>query len=125
MTKSRRQFRGSTAYHAGLAAEDTVAQVYARKGQATLAKRWRGSAGEIDLIVQNGDGVIFVEVKKSKSHGRAALRVSPTQMQRIYGTGAEFLETMPNGQLTDARIDVALVDDIGRVDVIENAYMAG
>jgi len=37
----------------------------------------------------------------------------------------EFLETMPNGQLTDARIDVALVDDIGRIDVIENAYMAG
>lgn len=125
MKKLSRQIRGSTSYHAGLAAEDIVAQLYARKGLATLAKRWRGSAGEIDLIARHGEGVIFIEVKKSKSHGQAAQRITNRQMQCIYGTGAEFLETLPKGQLTDVRIDVALVDDVGRVDVIENAYMEG
>ncbi len=117
--------RGQTSYHAGLAAEDIVAQTYARNGQATLAKRWRGASGEIDLVAQDGDGVIFIEVKKSKTHGRAAQRVTARQMQRIYGASAEFLETMPKGQLTEMRIDVALVDAVGRVDVIENVSMAG
>jgi putative endonuclease len=44
-------------------------------------------------------------------------------MDRIYGAGAEFLATQPRGQLTDVRIDLVLVDDMGRVDVIENAFM--
>lgn len=119
-----KQNRGRTAYHAGLAAEDIVAKLYAQSGQPVLAQRWRGSRGEIDLVAQDGDGVIFIEVKKSRSHGRAAAALSHRQMQRIYGAGSEFLATQPKGQLTDVRIDLALVDDMGRVDVIENAYMA-
>ena len=124
MSQHRRN-RGTTSYQAGLAAEEIVAQAFARKGQAILAKRWRGSGGEIDVIAQDGEGVVFVEVKKSKTHTKAAQRITHQQMQRIYSTGAEFLETMPKGQLTDVRIDVALVDEVGRVNVIENAYMAG
>ena len=45
------------------------------------------------------------------------------QMDRIYGAGSEFLATQPRGQLTDVRFDLALVDERGRVDVIENAFM--
>lgn len=119
-----KQIRGKTSYHAGLAAEDIVAQHYARRGQLVLAQRWRGSRGEIDLVAQNGDGVIFIEVKKSSSHAQAASHLTRPQMDRIYGAGSEFLATQPRGQLTDVRIDLALVDDMGRVDVIENAFMA-
>ncbi|MCF2869635.1 YraN family protein [Octadecabacter sp. G9-8] len=119
-----RQNRGRTSYHAGLAAEDIVATRYARQGQRVLAKRWRGSCGEIDLVAQDGNGVIFIEVKKSRSHARAASHLTARQMERIYGAGSEFLATQPKGQLTDVRIDLALVDETGRVDVIENAYMA-
>ena len=119
-----KQLRGKTSYHAGLAAEDIVATRYTRNGQPVLAKRWRGSCGEIDLVAKNGDGVIFVEVKKSRSHSHAAAALSPRQMQRIYGAGSEFLATQPKGQLTDVRIDLATVDEMGRVEVIENAYMS-
>ena len=59
------QQRGKTAFHAGTATEDSVARLYARGGMPVLAQRWRGSASEIDLIVRNGDGVVFVEVKKA------------------------------------------------------------
>jgi len=124
MTVCTFQSRGRMNYHAGLAAEDIVADRYTQSGQPLLAKRWRGSRGEIDLVAQDGDGVIFIEVKKSKTHARAAARLTHRQMERIYGAGSEFLATQPKGQLTDVRIDVALVDDMGRVDVIENASMA-
>ena len=118
-----KQQRGSTSYHAGLAAEDIVARQYARGGYPVLAKRWRGSCGEIDLVAQDGDGVIFIEVKKSGSHARAAAHLTRRQMDRIYGAGSEFLASQPRGQLTDVRFDVALVDAQGHVDVIENAFM--
>ena len=118
-----KQQRGQTAYHAGMAAEDIVAERYARCGRAVLAKRWRGSAGEIDLIAREGDIVVFIEVKKSSSHAQAATRLTRRQMDRIYGAGSEFLATQPRGQLTDVRFDLVLVDELGRIKVIENAFM--
>jgi len=123
MTATKR-FRGKVAYHAGLVAEDIVSEQYKRAGYPTVARRWRGSCGEIDLIAQDGDGVIFIEVKKSRSHARAAQRVTLRQLERIYGAGSEFLATQPKGQLTNVRVDVALVDETGRIDIIENVSMA-
>lgn len=118
-----KQHRGTTSYHAGLAAESAVAAQYERGGYPILQTRWRGSAGEIDLVARDGEGVIFIEVKKSKSHAQAAQNLTRRQMLRIYGAGSEFLETQPQGQLTDVRFDVALVNDAGQIDVIENAFM--
>lgn len=115
--------RGKTSYLAGQAAEEIVAQRYARGGYPILQKRWRGSRGEIDLIAKDGESIIFIEVKKSKSHAKALQNLTAQQVNRICGAGLEFLESQPKGQLTDLRLDVALVDDMGRVDVIENATM--
>ena len=115
---------GKVAYHAGLAAEDQVAQLYVRSGRAIAARRWRGSAGEIDLIARDGDNVIFIEVKKSKTHAQAAEHLTQRQIARIYGTAAEFLGGEPRGQATDVRFDVALVDQFGRIEVRENVFAA-
>ena len=115
---------GARSYHAGLSAEDQVAQLYARSGRGVCARRWRGSAGEIDLIARDGANVIFIEVKQSKTHAQAAEHLTPRQMARIYNTASEFLAGEPNGQLTDVRIDLAMVDAMGRIEVLENAYAA-
>lgn len=115
---------GITSYHAGLAAEGTVERHYARAGHAIAARRWRGQGGEIDLIARDGDAVVFIEVKKSRTHDAAAARVTPRQMERIATAAAEFLGGMPRGQMTPARFDVALVDAQGRVAILENAFAA-
>ncbi len=115
---------GALSYHAGRVAEDRVADHYTRAGMAVLARRWRGQGGEIDLIIGNGAALIFVEVKKSRSFARAAERISPRQMARIHATASEFLATQPNGQLTEARFDVALMDGTGQLEMLENAFTA-
>ena len=115
---------GARSYHAGFAAEDQVAQLYDRSGRAVCARRWRGSAGEIDLIARDGAEVIFIEVKQSKTHAMAAEHLTARQMARIYGAATEFLAGEPAGQLTEVRFDVALVDAVGRIEVLENAYAA-
>ncbi len=116
--------RGEVAYLSGLHAEDAVARIYARSGRPIAATRWRGTAGEIDLIARDGAEVIFIEVKKSTSHAEAAQRLSRRQMDRIYASASEFLAGEPAGQLTEARFDVALVDARGVVEIIENAFAA-
>jgi putative endonuclease len=116
--------RGATAYHAGFAAEDQVAQLYDRSGRRICARRWRGVAGEIDLIARDGAEVIFIEVKQSRTHARAAEHLTQKQMARIYNAASEFLAGEPAGQLTEVRFDVALVDGLGRIEVLENAYAA-
>ncbi len=119
-----RAVRGKRSYLAGLAAEDQVAHLYSGGGMPVCARRWRGCAGEIDIIARDGDKVIFIEVKQSRTHDEAAAHLTPFQMQRIWHTAEEFLAGEPQGALTDVRIDVALVDGMGRIEIVQNAYAA-
>ncbi|MDH3262947.1 MAG: YraN family protein [Paracoccaceae bacterium] len=111
---------GIVSYHAGLAAEGAVAADYGRRGLPVVGQRWRGAVGEIDLIVRDGPAVIFVEVKRARDFARAAERLTRAQAERIWATATEFLAGEPRGQLTEARFDLALVDGVGRVRIIEN-----
>ena len=117
-----RSSRGLANYHAGHAAEAAVARHYEGLGIPICARNWRGSGGEIDLIGRNGDEVIFVEVKQSRTHDMAATHISQAQIGRIFATVDEFVAGEPKGLLTDVRIDLALVDGQGRIDVVENAF---
>ncbi|MCX7567791.1 YraN family protein [Sulfitobacter sp. F26169L] len=117
-----RKHRGSMSFHAGLAAENRIAQDYERRGFPVARQRWRGKTGEVDLIVKDGEGLIFIEVKQSRSFERAAHRVSAAQMRRIYSCAEEYLGTQPLGSLTDVRFDVALVNGHGETQIIENAF---
>ena len=115
---------GSVSYHAGLSAEGQVARDYQRRGFPLVQHRWRGKGGEIDLVMRDGDGFVFIEVKKSRSHARAAERLSARQIRRLYDSASEFLGTCPMGLNTPARFDVALVDGMGRIEILENALCA-
>ncbi|TFL18432.1 YraN family protein [Jannaschia formosa] len=119
-----RAARGATAYHSGLAAEDQVARHYVKAGHEVAARRWRGSGGEIDVILRDGPRTVFVEVKRSASHAQAAERLGPRQMRRLFDCAGEYMGTLPDGQLSEVRFDVALVDATGRIEVIENALAA-
>ena len=120
--KMQAAMRSRTNYHAGLAAEDVVARTYAARGCAEAARRWRGKGGEIDLIVRDGDSVVFVEVKKSRTHAQAVQRVTRRQMDRICMAASEFVGGEPRGSLTPMRFDVATVDGTGHVTVVPNAF---
>lgn len=106
---------------AGLAAENSVLRDYASKGYRLLERRYRGQGGEIDLVLRHGDDVIFVEVKKSRSFDAARARLGQRQMTRIFAAASEFLGSLPKGQLTETRFDLALVNAQGDVAIMENA----
>lgn len=111
---------GLGSYQAGLAAEDTVARHYARHGYTERTRRWRGPSGEIDFIAEGNGQIVFVEVKHAASHAIAATRITPAKTARLFAAGAEYLAAMELSLDTDCRIDAALVDRLGRIEVVEN-----
>jgi putative endonuclease len=121
-SQSNRSRRGLQNNLAGHAAEGSVARWYENRGIPICARNWRGSGGEIDLVGRDGNQVIVVEVKQSATHDLAASHVTAAQIARIFLTVEEFLGGEPRGSLTDVRIDLALVDGRGRIEVIENAF---
>ena len=118
---SRQSQRGKRAYHSGHAAEEQVARHYASKGAELLETCWRGKAGEIDLIFRQAEEIVFVEVKSSRDFARAAQSLRPDQISRISKAAEEYCGALPTGLLTPMRIDVALLDQTGRIEILDNA----
>ncbi|PTE15670.1 hypothetical protein C5F44_04690 [Fuscovulum blasticum DSM 2131] len=120
--RRRRADRGRMAYLSGLAAEDAVARRYEAAGLPVIARRWRGRSGEVDLVARDGETVVFIEVKSAATHAIAAEYLTRAQYDRIARTVADFVDGEPAGQMTEVRIDLALVDQTGRVEVTENIW---
>ncbi|MBL4628410.1 MAG: YraN family protein [Roseicyclus sp.] len=99
-------------------------RAYVDHGHTLIARRWRGPAGEIDLILEKHGEVIFVEVKKSRTLARAAESLSRRQIGRLLRSAEQCLGSFPKGAMTPMRFDVALVDGQGQIDVIVNALAA-
>ncbi|MGY6410965.1 MAG: YraN family protein [Alkalilacustris sp.] len=116
-----RRLRGALNHRAGLTAEACVAAHCESRGQVVLARRWRGDAGEIDMVLRDGGELVFMEIKKSRSIERAAARMSPRQIARIQRAALQYLECSPEAGQTPFRFDVALVDGTGRIEILRNA----
>ena len=99
-------------------------RAYLDHGHRLVARRWRGPAGEIDLVMEKSGEVIFVEVKSSRNHARAAASLSSRQIARLLRSAEHCIGMFPKGLATPMRFDVALVDGQGKMDVIVNALAA-
>lgn len=118
-----RHMRGQRAVLSGLSAEHCVERAYLSRGCTCLARRWRGSRGEIDLVFRRGGLVVFVEVKSSSSFERAIDSLHHRQLSRIQRTALEFVEAHPELSDLDLRVDLTAVDGTGRFRVVPNITM--
>ena len=117
--------RGLRAHLAGHAAEAQAARAYEARGYTVAELNWRGSGGEVDLILRKDALWVFAEVKTGPSYEAAVARISPQQMQRVQTSAALFLDQFADGSLSPARLDVVLVFGGGEVEILENAYGQG
>ena len=89
------------------------------RGWQILARKWRGQAGEVDLIADSGELIVLVEVKtrRGESHGRAEEAVTPPKCARLIQLGQEFIESDPALESRFWRVDLIAItlDPGGRV----------
>lgn len=119
----QRSDRGLRAWHSGFSAEEAVARHYQARGYAVAARRWRGLSGEIDLVLEGPQDVIFVEVKQAKTHAIAAERLGRAQILRIHGAAEEYLDRVLGNPFSERQYHLCLVDGSGRIAVIEDAFL--
>jgi putative endonuclease len=88
-------------------------------GWSVLGKKWRCPAGELDLIADDGELIVFVEVKtrRGESHGTAEEAVSTVKCDRLIRLGQEFIQEHPELEQRYWRVDVIAItlDRQGRV----------
>ena len=117
-----RRRRGRQNWQGGMAAEETAARLYEARGATVLARRLRTAEGELDLVVRQGDVLVFVEVKRRA--GRLVdSPVSRRQWQRLENAALRYMMDVQNetGVQPYCRFDVALAGPDGRLRIIENA----
>ncbi len=102
--------------------ENKAAAWYVQHGWEILDRNWRGTGGEIDLILRRDGTVVFCEVKtrSGTAYGLAAEAVDRRKQQRIRALAAQWLRNHQEFAET-VRFDVACVQN-GRLEVLEGAF---
>jgi len=95
--------------------EDVAARSLVAGGMEVLDRNWRGRAGELDLVLRDGDAIVFCEVKTRSSAigGHPLEAVDAAKLGRIRRLAAQWLEAH-DVRTHDIRIDLVGVIRTGR-----------
>ena len=98
----------------GKVGEDLATVELWHLGYAILARRYRTRYGEIDIVAQDGETIVFVEVKARRSgqFGTAAEAVTPWKQRRIAAMALDYLSWSDRLE-SPCRFDVIAIDGFG------------
>lgn len=96
----------------GQTAEAHAERYLQSQGLKSVARNWRCRFGEIDLIMQDGDTLVFIEVRM-RSHadfGGAAASVDTGKQRKLIAAAKLYLSAMPD--MPPCRFDVIALTDL-------------
>ncbi len=103
----------------GVLGEEIAREVLEREGLRILCTNYRSAGAEVDIIAQEGDVLVFCEVKyrRSDGYGPPELPVTPRKQKRLrYAALAYLAERGIEDRV--CRFDVVALQERGsRVDV--------
>jgi putative endonuclease len=106
----------------GTYAEDIAQEYLERKQFVLITRNYRyHNIGEIDLIMQDRDYIVFVEVRHrtSTAYGTPEASITPAKIKRLRRTATLWL-TVTNRHGTPVRFDVVAVDLVGGCPVVRH-----
>ena len=113
------------AWQRGRAAETLCVWHLRLRGYRILARGYRVSAGEIDIVARRGGVVAAIEVKARVSLAAAGEAVAPRQRRRVARAFEHFLAAHPQHVGLTLRFDVMLVAKGRLPRHLSNAWLAG
>jgi putative endonuclease len=109
----------------GASAEALACHYLEQQGLKLIARNYRCKSGEIDLIMQEGQTLVFVEVRLRSNHrfGNAASSIDARKQRKLIHTAEHYLQLHGNRA---CRFDAILLDKLGISDLvwIRNAFDA-
>ena len=114
-----------TARERGRQAEEAAAGLLARHGLRLVERNYHCRLGEIDLVMNDGATLVFVEVRSRNrgDYGCAAASIDAHKRRRIVNAARYYLQSKHYSN-TPARFDVVAIDG-GDPEWIRNAFDAG
>lgn len=120
----------------GQIGEKATAEYYKKQGYKVVATNYRKTFGEIDVVAQRADRIVFVEVKSvscvtfedvSRDTFNPAENIHYKKQLRLRKTIAAFLDENSKG-VTNWRFDVAIVQvntklRRSRIEIIEDVVL--
>lgn len=113
-------------YAKGVLGEAAVCDRLADGGMELLERRFRSPFGEIDLVMLDGDTLVFVEVKLRTHGGTEAgqAAVTPQKRRRLVQAARCYLGAHPEHAGRCVRFDVVTVTGEG-VSHVPDAFSGG
>ena len=107
----------------GTLAEEQASTYLTKKGYKILARNFRATGGELDIVAQRRNILVFVEVKQrsSQAFGGPLAAVTKTKQKRIAYASIQFIKTHTNIKFSEIRFDVVCILP-AEIEHIENAF---
>ena len=110
----------------GKQGEDLAAAHLAENGYRILERNYRSVFGEIDIVAEEGDTLVFVEVKsrRSEAYGDPQLAVGPKKQRKISRVAMSYLSEK-GWNRRPARFDIVAVKlrpSGNLIELIRNAF---
>ncbi len=104
-------------------AEQQAADFLAQRGYRIIARNFRATGGEIDIVATFKKMLVFVEVKQraSNAFGGPLAAVTKAKQQRVARAATQFIKTHPQLLKDEMRFDVICMLP-GEIEHIENAF---
>jgi putative endonuclease len=110
----------------GAHAEFLAMHYLQQHGLKLIEQNYRSRFGEIDLIMQDGASLVFIEVRlrRNANFGGAAASIDTTKQQRIIRTAHQYLASL--APTPPCRFDAVLMGDVNGEDLqwLKNAFGA-
>lgn len=122
MPVNRQESLQSPMQRKGLLHEEAAVAFLAQRGIRCLARNVTTRFGELDLIAQDGEVLVFVEVRyrQHDDFGGAAASVTPAKQQRLRKAAALYFQRLPKPQPA-CRFDVIAMTAHG-INWIKHAF---
>lgn len=105
--ENRWQSRGARAHREGRWAEEVACAHLQQRGLTLVQRNYRCRYGELDLIMQDGDTLVFVEVRYRRDPVEAVESIDPGKQRKLCLAGASYLQNVHSSP--PCRFDVLLV----------------
>lgn len=118
-----------TAHSSGRLAERRALRFLQQYGLKHLGSNYRTAGGEIDLILQDGQTIVFVEVR-SRSDNRymeAVESIGGDKIRRIINASQQYLQRHGLSDTALCRFDIVTLtgkSNSARIEWIKNAFEA-
>lgn len=110
----------------GMEYEQRAAQLLAERGYRIMERNFRCRQGEIDLIAEDGEYLVFVEVKyrQDGQMGRSTEAVNFRKQQRIIRSARYYLLCHPDERERPCRFDVVAFQG-EEAELFQDAFWCG